>query len=90
MKIHPINLMILSLGFATSPGAQRALTIMVLSPNLAKVERIRIWLMRLRYDHQGLPLILLSTIKAKKLVPKIPGLFMSDMVYNLKSEIPNE
>ena len=42
--------------------------------------------MRLRYDHQGLPMILLSTMKARKLVPKIPGLLMSDMVCNLKSE----
>lgn len=90
VKIHLPNLMILSLGSAKSPGAQRAFIMMILSTNLAKMDRIRICTMRLRYDHQGLPMILLSTIKARKLVPTIPGLLMSDMVYNLKSETPNE
>lgn len=90
VKIHRPNLMILSLGFAKSRGARRAFITMILSTNLAKMDRIRICIMRLRYDHQGLPMILLSSVKAKKLVPIIPGLLMSDMVYNLKSETPNE
>ena len=90
VKIHPVNLMILSLGFAKSRGARRALITMISNPNLATMDRIRICLMRLRYDHQGLPMILLSTMKTRKLVPKIPGLLMSDMVCNLKSETPNE
>lgn len=90
VKIQSLNLMILSLGFTKSREARRALITMILTPNLAKMDRIRIWIMRLRYGHQGLPMILLFTIKARKLIPKIPGLLMSDMVYKLKSETPNE
>lgn len=58
-----LNLMILSLGFTKSRGAPRALITMVLTPSLAKMDRIRIWIMRLGYDLQGLPMILLFTIK---------------------------